>query len=179
MGEVPLYTLCSKLWRAMASKLNSTRLLPSEPSREYCFPHLQAAYVHRFSPLGPLVRFRTQWFKGPPEIICTRLNPHPRSGSLQRFSGSGSSDPLIKGGKAGLLIRKHDHYTPTRGIERHVRAITHNHPEGWKLQGHVSPVYDGLITEFIKDAQGGNVHGALVLCIKPTSSPPIPQTSMV
>ena len=36
---------------------------------------------------------------------------------------------LRLGGKAGLLIRKHDHFTPTREIKRHV---AHNHPEGWK-----------------------------------------------
>ena len=41
------------------------------------------------------------------------------------------------GGKACLLIRKHDHFTPTRGIKRYVRAPARNHPEGWKLQGHI------------------------------------------
>jgi len=41
--------------------------------------------------------------------------------------------------KTGLLIYKHDHFTPTREIERHIRALARNHPEGWKLQGHVSP----------------------------------------
>ena len=30
-----------------------------------------------------------------------------------------------------MLIRKHDHFTPTREIRRHVRALTRNHPEGW------------------------------------------------
>jgi len=45
----------------------------------------------------------------------------------------------LAGGEACLLIRKHDHFTPTREIRRHVRALARNHPEGWKLQGHVSP----------------------------------------
>jgi len=31
---------------------------------------------------------------------------------------------------------EHDHFTPTREIKRHVRALARNHPEGWKLQGH-------------------------------------------
>jgi len=43
------------------------------------------------------------------------------------------------GGGSCLSIRKHDHFTPTREIKRHVRALARNHPEGWKLQGHVSP----------------------------------------
>ena len=43
---------------------------------------------------------------------------------------------LLQGGKACLLIRKHGHFTPTREIRRHVRALARNHPEGWKLQGH-------------------------------------------
>jgi hypothetical protein len=32
-------------------------------------------------------------------------------------------------GKACLLIRKHDHFTPTREIRRHVRALACNHPK--------------------------------------------------
>ena len=42
---------------------------------------------------------------------------------------------ILKWGKACLLIRKHDHFTPTRTIKRHVRALARNHPEGWTLQG--------------------------------------------
>jgi hypothetical protein len=38
-----------------------------------------------------------------------------------------------------LLIRINDHFTPTREIKRHVRALARHLPEGWKLQGHVSP----------------------------------------
>ena len=37
------------------------------------------------------------------------------------------------GEKAGLSIRKHDHYTPTREIERHVRALVHNLCGVWGL----------------------------------------------
>ena len=37
------------------------------------------------------------------------------------------------GRKAYLSIRKHDHFTPTREIRRHVRALARNHPEGWKM----------------------------------------------
>ena len=44
--------------------------------------------------------------------------------------------PGRQGGKACSLIRKHDHFTPTREIKRHVRALARNHPEGWKLQEH-------------------------------------------
>ena len=29
-------------------------------------------------------------------------------------------------------FHKHDHYTRLREIERHVRALARNHPEGWK-----------------------------------------------
>jgi len=32
-----------------------------------------------------------------------------------------------RGGKACLSIRKHDHFTPTREIRRHARALAHNH----------------------------------------------------
>ena len=35
------------------------------------------------------------------------------------------------GEKAGLSIRKHDHFTLTREIKRHVRALASNHPEGF------------------------------------------------
>ena len=45
---------------------------------------------------------------------------------------------------ACLLIRKHDHFTPTREIKRHVRALARNHPEGWNLQRHVSPTTTNL-----------------------------------
>ena len=38
------------------------------------------------------------------------------------------------GGKACLLIRKHDHFTPMKEIKRHVSALARNHPEGWNLQ---------------------------------------------
>ena len=34
-----------------------------------------------------------------------------------------------------MLIRKHDHSTPTREIRRHVRPLARHHPEGWKLHG--------------------------------------------
>jgi len=37
------------------------------------------------------------------------------------------------GGKTCLLIRKHDHFTLTREIKRHVRALARNYPEGWKF----------------------------------------------
>jgi len=33
-----------------------------------------------------------------------------------------------------------------------VRALAHNHPEGWKLRRHVSPAYDGLTTGATNDA---------------------------
>ena len=46
---------------------------------------------------------------------------------------------LPPGGKACLLIRKHDHFTPPREIKGHVRALARNHPEEWNLQRHVSP----------------------------------------
>ena len=32
---------------------------------------------------------------------------------------------------------------PTREIKRHVRVLARKHPEGWKLQGHVSPTMNG------------------------------------
>ena len=43
--------------------------------------------------------------------------------------------PHAARGKACLLVRKRDHFTQTREIKRHVRALACNHPEGWKLQG--------------------------------------------
>ena len=60
---------------------------------------------------------------------------HPAEGRDQLHAGIRLS--ALKGGKARVLIRKHDHFTPTMEIKRHVRALARNHPEGWKLQGHV------------------------------------------
>jgi len=60
-------------------------------------------------------------------IIATRGCAH---GSRSRSSNSEN------GGKARLLIRKHDHFTPTREIKRHARALARDHPKGWKLKGH-------------------------------------------
>ena len=55
-------------------------------------------------------------------------------------------EPSRTGGKACLSIRKHDHFTPTMQIRRHVRALARNHPAGWKLQGHVSPATTSYLT---------------------------------
>ena len=44
-----------------------------------------------------------------------------------------------RGGEASLTILTHDYFTPTREIRRYVGALARNHPEGWKLRGHVSP----------------------------------------
>jgi len=52
----------------------------------------------------------------------------------------------VRGGEACLLIRKLDHSTPTREIKRHVRALARNHPEGWRLQGNVSPTMTNYLT---------------------------------
>ena len=50
------------------------------------------------------------------------------------ISGQGDT-----GGKAGLLMCKHDHYTPARKMRRDVRALTaHNHPEGRFYPQHIS-----------------------------------------
>ena len=56
--------------------------------------------------------------------------------------------PAVRGygGKACLFIHKHEHFTPTREIKRHVRALARNHPAGWKLQGHVSPASTNYLT---------------------------------
>jgi len=44
---------------------------------------------------------------------------------------TGRLDAIRKGGKAGLVIRKHDHFTPARKMRRDVRALTaRNHSEG-------------------------------------------------
>ena len=43
-------------------------------------------------------------------------SPHPPTPLLQR-------PPLASGGKAGLLIRKHDHYTPTSEIRRRHQGL--------------------------------------------------------
>ena len=36
-------------------------------------------------------------------------------------------------------VQEHEHLPPMRKITRHERALARNYPEGWKLQGHVSP----------------------------------------
>ena len=35
----------------------------------------------------------------------------------------------LQGGKTGLLIRKHDHFTPTREIRQGIRALTEREQE--------------------------------------------------
>ena len=57
-------------------------------------------------------------------------------GNSQPGRGGGFSRQVLRG-KACLLIRKHDHFTPLREIKRHLRALARNHPEGCKLQGHL------------------------------------------
>ena len=52
-------------------------------------------------------------------------------------------------------IRKHDHFTPTRGIRRHVRALARSHLEGLKLQGHVSLATTNYLTYRIGLDDGG------------------------
>ena len=66
---------------------------------------------------------------------------HSAGGSLERAFGwwLERSQEEEGGGKACLLICKHDPFTPTREIKRHVKALARNHPEGWKVQGYVSP----------------------------------------
>ena len=52
-----------------------------------------------------------------------RETPH-REGRKKKGGGE-------EGGERGFsLIRKHDHFMPSREIEQHVRALAHNHPEG-------------------------------------------------
>ena len=58
----------------------------------------------------------------------------------------GQPGAVLPGGKACLLICKHDHFTPTREIKRYVRALACNHPEGWKLQGHFFFFFFTLVT---------------------------------
>ena len=57
-----------------------------------------------------------------------------------------SGRDLPKWGETCLSIRGQDHFTPMREIKRHVRALARNHPEGWKLQGHVSPTTTNYLT---------------------------------
>ena len=58
--------------------------------------------------------------KGYKKCPCSHAHQGPKSASTRP----------IMGGKAGLLIRKHDHFTPTREIRRHVRALARNRPGG-------------------------------------------------
>jgi hypothetical protein len=63
-----------------------------------------------------------------------------------------TSQAATRWGKACLSISKHDHFTPPREIKRHVRALARNHPEGWKMQGRVSPTYSsGHISRMQQD----------------------------
>ena len=59
---------------------------------------------------------------------------------LSQKDQTGDSTPPVQGGEACALICKHDHCTPTREIRRHVWPSARNHPEGRKLQVHISPV---------------------------------------
>ena len=55
--------------------------------------------------------------------------------SIGRFFGGKAKFPEYsssRGEREASLIRKHDHFMPSREIEQHVRALAHNHPEGWK-----------------------------------------------
>jgi len=77
------------------------------------------------------------------------------SGFKFRFRVSGSEQQTWRAsclrlphwwGKACSSIRKHDHFTPTREIKRQVRALARKHPEGWRLQGNVSPTTTNYLT---------------------------------
>jgi len=64
--------------------------------------------------------------------------PNPRTGNVQ----AGGGGKLVRcvapsRGKAGSLIRKHDHFTPAREMRRDVRALTardHQTPETGDVQ---------------------------------------------
>ena len=98
-----------------------------------------------------------------------RFDPVLRAGGLPARRHTPRLASLLGGG-ACLLIRKHDHFTTTREIKRHVRAQARNHPEGWKLQGHVSPTTTNCLTYWIRllvgamqwSGGGGGVAGNLV-----------------
>ena len=62
-----------------------------------------------------------------------------------------------KGEKTCLFIRKHDHFSPTRDIRRHVRALARN-PEGRKLQGHVSPTPTVYLSYMINTHTNTHTH---------------------
>jgi len=50
---------------------------------------------------------------------------------IASYSSLHSIASLQEGWGAGLLIRKHDHYTPAKKTRRDVRALTaRDHPEG-------------------------------------------------
>jgi len=69
-------------------------------------------------------------------VSYARGNPVAAAGTV---AVGGTLAFTVKGGNTCLLIRKHDNFTPTREIKRHVMALARNPPEGWNLQEDVSP----------------------------------------
>ena len=69
--------------------------------------------------------------------------------SGQNFQSMTHVSMNLQGGKACLLLCKYDHFSPTREIRRHVRALARNYPEGWNLQRHVSPAAPNSLTSRI------------------------------
>ena len=61
---------------------------------------------------------------------------HSLTHSLTHSRPRHASRTGYRGGKASLLIRKHDRFTPTGEIRRHVTALACDHAEDWKLQEH-------------------------------------------
>ena len=59
---------------------------------------------------------------------------------------------------------------PTREIGPNVRAIARNHTEGWQLQGHVSPAYDGLPAGATNDADKVSGDPALGTTLPPADA---------
>ena len=91
--------------------------------------HLQWCFAHQNTPppqdstVGLCVKWRT----------CDRQPI--QIWENEELSSAGGRRGGVFHGKACLLIHKHDHFTPTREIKRHVRALARHHSEGWKLQG--------------------------------------------
>jgi len=67
-----------------------------------------------------------------PKPYIRRTNPKPRVLATRHLPFAPSTCQGQREKDLFIHSQTHDHFTPTREIKQHARALAHNHPEGWK-----------------------------------------------
>ena len=102
--------------------LNPIHLKPDTPDPQPSTPHAHSKpYNIQLNPTPRLLLFRNADVHLPIYNHKPTTNPEPWYTCTHE-------------GKTDLSIRRHDHFSPTREIKRHVSTPARHHPEGWKLQ---------------------------------------------